>query len=71
MSDLAWFQNKIVSIISLITAIVSAAGLVVSIMWYGRVQNQVCNDLQELKAAQIEQIKVNTRVITILEGLDK
>ena len=67
MSDLQWFQNKVVSIISLITAIVSVCGLVVSIMWYGRVLSQINEDVKELKRSQIEQIEVNTRLITILE----
>jgi len=67
MSDIAWYQKKTTSIISLITAVVAICGFIVSIMWYGRILDEMSEDVKELKQAQMEQIEINSRVLTIIE----
>jgi hypothetical protein len=67
MKDLNWYQNKAVSLISMILAVVSVCSLVVSILWYGRVLDQMSKDVSELKDSQEQQLVINTKLLTIIE----
>ena len=64
---ISWYQNKIVAVSSLISSLVFLCGLIVSIMWYGRVTNQISEDVTWLKECQMKQIELNSKYNTIIE----
>jgi hypothetical protein len=67
MKDFGWLQNKVVSFVSFVVAIVAICGWIVTVKLYATKLDTVATDVKELKDNQIEQIKLNTKLITIIE----
>jgi hypothetical protein len=68
--NLQWFQNRIVSQVSFITAIIAVLTAVVSIMWNIRVTNEMSKKMEKIEQNQVEQLIINTKLLTIIE-MDK
>ena len=49
------------------TALVAVCAWIVTLMWYGRLINEMSEDLDALNKAMIEQIQFNTRIETYIE----
>jgi hypothetical protein len=70
MKTLNWYQNKVVSQVSFITAIIAVLTAVVSIMWNIRVTNEMSKKMEKIEQNQVEQLIINTKLLTIIE-MDK
>jgi hypothetical protein len=67
MKTLNWYQDKVVSQITFITAIVGILTSVFAVMWAVRVTNQNAEDIKEIRVDQKEQLILITKLTTIAE----
>jgi len=64
--NLAWYQNRIVSQVSFISAVIAVPTAIIAVMWAIRVTNQNTEEIKWLKDKQIQQLQINAKVETIL-----
>ena len=67
MKTLNWYQNKIVSQVSFISAVIAILTAAMSIAWNIRVTGEMAKDVSWLKEKQIQQLQINARTETVLQ----
>ena len=67
MKSLQWYQGKIVSQVSFISAIVGILTAIMAVAWNIRVTGEMAKKMEQIEKNQIEQLIINTKFLTILE----
>jgi len=67
MKNLAWFQDKIVSQVSFITAVIAVPTAILAILWNIRVTGEMAKKMEQIEKNQVEQLIINTKLLTIIE----
>ena len=67
VKNLQWYQNRIVSQVSFISAVIGMLTAIMAIMWNIRVTNEMAKKMEQIEKNQIEQLKINTKLLTIIE----
>jgi len=65
--NITWYQNKIVSQVSFISAIVGVLTAILAIAWNIKVTNEMVKKMDAIEKNQIEQLIINTKLLTIIE----
>jgi hypothetical protein len=64
---LQWYQNKVVSQVSFVSAIVGILTAVMAVAWNIKVTNEMSKKMEQIEKNQIEQLIINTKLLTIIE----
>jgi len=65
-TKITWYQNKIVSQVSFVSAVIGVLTAIVAIMWNIRVTNEMSKKMERIEQNQIQQLIVNEKLMTII-----
>jgi hypothetical protein len=66
MKGLNWYQNKVVSQVSFISAIVGVLTAIMAVMWNIRVTGEMAKKMDKIEQNQIQQLIINEKLMTII-----
>ena len=64
--SLIWYQNRVVSQISFISAVVGVLTAIMAIAWNIKVTNEMSKKMERIEQNQIQQLIVNEKLMTII-----
>ena len=64
--SLIWYQNRVVSQISFISAVVGVLTAIMAIAWNIKVTNEMSKKMERSEQNQIQQLIVNEKLMTII-----
>jgi hypothetical protein len=71
MKDFGWLQNKVVSFVSFVVALVAICGWIVTVKLYAEKLNNISTKVEKIEANQEKQLEINGKIITLYDLLTK